>query len=124
MHAAFSPPVKEGPKRNQLFHHLQTTVKPATFNPRLVYDGHAIAYSPGRMNLGGSGGATVSSCGPSSIVQEQSGADATAVQFCIMLGKNDEQSPVARGAVQIRITLTSSEAIRPAFVFSALRGRR
>lgn len=57
--AVFSPPVKQRQKRNRLFHHLQTTVRPETFHPRLVYDGNAVAYSPGRMDLAGNSGATV-----------------------------------------------------------------
>ena len=67
----FSPPVKEGPKRKQLFHHLQNTVKPAMFNPRLVYDGNAIAFSPGRANLGGGSGATVNTYNPLSTAMKQ-----------------------------------------------------
>lgn len=43
-----------------LFHHLQVTVAPQLFHPRLVYDGKAIAYSPGLLNLGGDSGITVS----------------------------------------------------------------
>jgi hypothetical protein len=43
-----------------LFHHLQVTVAPQLFHPRLVYDGKAIAYSPGLLSLGGDSGIAVS----------------------------------------------------------------
>ncbi|KAF8970924.1 hypothetical protein BDZ97DRAFT_1409273 [Flammula alnicola] len=91
----FNPPVDQRNKKIQLVHHLQNVVAPQIFNPRLVYDGQAIAYSPGQLNLGGNSGAT----------------------FTINLGRTTQAEPGSRGAYQIRLNLTNSAPIVPRFVF-------
>ncbi|KAF9484944.1 argonaute-like protein [Pholiota conissans] len=98
----FSPVIedKERSKRNQLFHHLQVTIAPQLFNPRLVYDGRAIAYSPGLLNLGGNSGMT----------------------FTVSLGNKSQPTAGTRGSYQIRINLTSSPKIVPSDVKDLIVG--
>ncbi|KAF8188322.1 argonaute-like protein [Pholiota molesta] len=67
------------------------TVAPQLFHPRLVYDGKAIAYSPGLLNLGGDSG----------------------IAFNISLGRNTQTPSGARGSYQLKLTLTSSAPIVP-----------
>lgn len=55
----FSPEEKIRNKRIQLFHHLQMSVAPQTFNPRAIYDGRAIAYAPTKLPLANNGNGTV-----------------------------------------------------------------
>ncbi len=47
-----------------------------------------------------------------------------ALQFCVMLGRNEELAADAPGATQIRINLTSSAPIDPRCVHCSLRGGR
>ena len=57
----FNPEMKNGDRRIQLIQHLQNVVAPNIFHPRIVYDGRALAYSPGRpLPLAGGTGETVS----------------------------------------------------------------
>jgi len=44
----FNPELKNGDRPVQLVQHLQNIVAPDIFHPRIVYDGRALAYSPGR----------------------------------------------------------------------------
>ncbi|KAF8968250.1 ribonuclease H-like domain-containing protein [Flammula alnicola] len=94
MYDVFNPTVDQRNKKIQLVHHLQNVVAPQIFNPRLVYDGQAIAYSPGQLNLGGNSGAT----------------------FTVNLGRTTQAEPGSRGAYQIRLNLTSSAPIVPSDV--------
>jgi eukaryotic translation initiation factor 2C len=56
------PELRNGDGRIRFIQHLQNTVAPRIFNPRVVYDGRALAYSPGRaLPLAGGTGETVSS---------------------------------------------------------------
>ena len=58
----FNPEIKNGDRRIQFVQHLQNVVAPNIFHPRIVYDGRALAYSPGRpLHLAGGTGETVSS---------------------------------------------------------------
>ena len=53
--------MKNGDHRIQLIQHLQNVVAPNIFHPRIVYDGRALAYSPGRpLPLAAGTGETVS----------------------------------------------------------------
>ena len=57
----FIPELKNADRRIQFLQHLQNVVAPNVFNPRVVYDGRALAYSPGRvLPLAGGTGETVS----------------------------------------------------------------
>jgi eukaryotic translation initiation factor 2C len=52
--------VKNVDRRIKYIQHLQNVVAPNIFNPRVVYDGRALAYSPGRaLHLAGGTGETV-----------------------------------------------------------------
>ncbi|PPQ66044.1 hypothetical protein CVT26_010800 [Gymnopilus dilepis] len=89
-YAVISPPEKIRNKCVQLFHHLQVVVAPHIFNPRAIYDGKAIAYSPGLLNLG----------------NNNSG------MFYVQLGTNQAAAPGTRGVYQITLTLTVGDEIR------------
>jgi hypothetical protein len=59
--AVFIPELKNGDRRIQFVQHLQNVVAPNIFHPRIVYDGRALAYLPGRpLPLAGGTGETVS----------------------------------------------------------------
>ncbi|KAF9486279.1 Piwi-domain-containing protein [Pholiota conissans] len=85
---------REKAKRNELFTHLQVRVAPHLFNPRLVYDGAAIAYSPGLLNLGGNSGIT----------------------FNVSLGSGVQTAAGIRGSYRITLNLTSSPPIDPSHI--------
>ena len=60
-HIVFIPELKNTDRRIQFIQHLQNVVAPNLFNPRVVYDGRALAYSPGKaLPLAGGTGETVS----------------------------------------------------------------
>jgi eukaryotic translation initiation factor 2C len=88
----FIPEVWKVEKRIQLIQHLQNVVAPNIFNPRVVYDGRALAYSPGRaLSLAGGTGET----------------------FSINLNSNVQVPQESRGSCQIRLTQTSGIPIQP-----------
>ncbi|KAJ7093188.1 ribonuclease H-like domain-containing protein [Mycena epipterygia] len=77
-------------KRQRVIHLLQTSVAPNVFNPRGVYDGKSLLYVSQQLQLPG-GGAT----------------------FVVHLG-NDPTAPVGSfGVIEVVITRTASELIRP-----------
>jgi len=95
----FIPELKNGDRRIQFLQHLQNVVAPNIFNPRIVYDGRALAYSPGRaLPLAGGTGET----------------------FSISMYSNVQVPPESRGSFQIRFTQTSGIPIQPTDVNSLI----
>ncbi|KAF8811942.1 argonaute-like protein [Phlegmacium glaucopus] len=88
----FIPELKNSDRRIQFIQHLQNVVAPNVFNPRVVYDGRALAYSPGRvLPLAGGTGET----------------------FSINLNSNVQAPQDSRGSFQIRFSQTSGVPIQP-----------
>lgn len=88
----FVPELKNADRRIQFIQHLQNVVAPNQFNPRVVYDGRALAYSPGKA-LPLAGG--------------------TGESFSINLNSNVQVPHDSRGAMQIRLNQTSGVPIQP-----------
>ncbi|KAF7338648.1 Argonaute-like protein [Mycena venus] len=88
----FRPDIPIANKRERAMHLLQTSVSPMVFHPRGVYDGKSLLYLSHKLNLPGGGGGA---------------------RFTVRLG-NDPNAPVgAPGVVEIQISKTASEIIRP-----------
>ncbi|KAJ6488632.1 ribonuclease H-like domain-containing protein [Mycena vitilis] len=89
---SFVPEVDIPHKRERAMHLLQNSVAPIVFQPRGVYDGNRLLWLSHTLNLPGGGGAA---------------------SFTIRLG-NDPNAPVGSpGVVQVMITKTASDIIRP-----------
>jgi eukaryotic translation initiation factor 2C len=99
----FSPELKNGDRRIQFIQHLQNVVAPNIFHPRIVYDGRALAYSPGRpLPLAGGTGET----------------------FSIHMNSNVQAPPDRKGTYQIRFTQTSGMPIQPTDVNPLIHNRQ
>jgi eukaryotic translation initiation factor 2C len=95
----FIPELKNADRRIQYIQHLQNVVAPNIFNPRVVYDGRALAYSPGRtLPLAGGTGET----------------------FSIHMNSNVQVPPESKGSRQIRFTQTSGIPVQPSDVNSLI----
>jgi len=95
----FKPELKNADRRIQFLQHLQNVVAPDIFNPRIVYDGRAIAYSPGRaLPLAGGTGET----------------------FSLHMNSTVQVPPESRGSYQIRFTQTSGIPVQPTDVNSLI----
>ncbi|KAJ7090241.1 argonaute-like protein [Mycena belliarum] len=87
--AGFVPDLLVPAKRQRAMHMLQVSIAPAVFHPRGVYDGKSLLYVSHRLNLPGG------------------------ARFPVRLG-NDPNAPVGSpGVVEIIVSKTASEIIRP-----------
>ena len=109
----FIPELKNGDRRIKFLQHLQNVVAPNLFNPRIVYDGRALAYSPGRvLPLAGGTGETVSFLFYLAECYSQSNLHLSS-QFSVSLYSNTQVPPESKGSFQIRFTQTSGIPIQP-----------
>ncbi|KAJ7659732.1 ribonuclease H-like domain-containing protein [Mycena polygramma] len=93
--AAFSPECRNRLKRERAMHLLQTTVSPSVFYPRGIYDGQRLLYLSHMLEF--EGGSRFAS-------------------FVVPLG-SDLNAPIGSpGVVEVVITKTASEIIRPTYV--------
>ncbi|KDR81951.1 hypothetical protein GALMADRAFT_240289 [Galerina marginata CBS 339.88] len=99
--AVFDPPEKVR-KKILLMNHLQSAVAPNVFNPRMIYDGQAIAYSPAMLPLAGNGNGT----------------------FTVKLGVTTPIPPATKGSHQIRLTLTAGGEIEARHVDDLIKGKK
>ncbi|EDR04649.1 argonaute-like protein [Laccaria bicolor S238N-H82] len=89
---SFTPPIPIPRKRQEFFQRLQTTVAPGTFNPKVLYDGRSIAFSPRRLEFPGGG---------------------TGCMWNVSLSGEPPRDTQGKGVVQIRLTQTAGGLITP-----------
>ncbi|KDR82046.1 hypothetical protein GALMADRAFT_221933 [Galerina marginata CBS 339.88] len=98
----FDPSEKIRNKRIQLINHLQSAVAPTVFNPRALYDGQAIAYSPAKLPLAANGSGT----------------------FVVKLGVTTSTPPGTKGSYQIRLTLTAGGEIHASHLDDLIKSKK
>jgi hypothetical protein len=105
----FKPEQPVAHKRQRAMHLLQTSVAPALFHPRGVYDGKSLLYVSHQLNLpgGGSGARVISSYLSARVCV------LTRLQFPIRLGNDPNAAIGSPGVVEIILSKTASEIIRP-----------
>ncbi|KAJ7168155.1 ribonuclease H-like domain-containing protein [Mycena crocata] len=86
----FQPDEPIANKRQRVIHLLQTSIAPELFHPRGVYDGKRLLYVSHRLNLSGGAG-----------------------KFRVHLGNNPNAPVGSPGDVQVLISPTASDIIRP-----------
>jgi eukaryotic translation initiation factor 2C len=89
---SFTPAVPIPRKRQEFFQRLQTNVAPGIFNPKVLYDGTSIAFSPRRLEFPGGG---------------------TGCMWNVSLSGEPPRDSQGKGVIQIRLTQTAGGLITP-----------